>query len=61
MISLISLALSLLESALEAAKANGLAIEIVQGVEGAIQKLREVQGSDVTYGQLEGLRINPKW
>jgi len=61
MISAIGLALSILDAVLSSAKANNLAIEIVQGVEAAVAALRKVQGTPVTYGQLESLRVTPKW
>ncbi|HVT81220.1 MAG TPA: hypothetical protein VHM90_11240 [Phycisphaerae bacterium] len=60
MISIILLALSLLQTALEAAKQAGAA-ELVAGLEAAIQKLQEVKDTEVTYGQLESLRVTPKW
>ncbi len=61
MISIIELVLSLLGMALTSAKANSVAIEIVAGIEEAIKALEKVQGTPVTYGQLEGLRIKPQW
>lgn len=61
MISIISLVLNLLGVALAAAKQNGLASEIVTGIEAAIAELLKVQGTPVTYAQLESLRVEPKW
>jgi hypothetical protein len=61
MISAISLALAILESVLSAAKVNNVALEVVQGVEAAVNALKKVQGTPVTYGQLESLRVSPKW
>ena len=61
MISAIGLALSILQAVLSSAKANNLAIEIVQGVEAAVTALQKVQGTPVTFGQLEGIRVTPKW
>ena len=61
MISIIELVLSLLGTALQAAKVNNVATDIVQGIEAAVEALQKVQGTPVTYGQLESLRIKPKW
>lgn len=61
MISAIGLALSILEAVLTSAKANNVAIEVVQGVEAAVLALQKVRGTPVTFGQLEGLRVQPKW
>jgi hypothetical protein len=60
-INIIDLVLSLLATALSAAKVSDVAIEIVTGIEAAIQELEKVRGSDVTYQQLEGLRVKPQW
>ena len=35
--------------------------QAITGIEAAILKLQEVQGSDVTYEQLESLRIEKTW
>ena len=61
LISIIELVLSLLGTALAAAKVNGVAAEIVAGIAAAIAELEKVRGTPVTYQQLEGLRITPKW
>jgi len=61
LINIIELVLSLLASALEAAHAKGLAPEIIMGVGAAISQLEKVRGSDVTYQQLQDLRVQPKW
>jgi hypothetical protein len=61
LINIISLILSLLATTLEAAKVGGAAPEVIQAIESAIASLQKVQGSDVTYAQLEGLRIKPQW
>ena len=61
MISIIELVLSLLGTALEAAKVNGVATEVVAGISAAIAELQKVQGTPVTYEQLQSLRVTPKW
>ncbi len=61
MINVIELVLSLLGSALSAAKVSDVASEVVVGIEAAIAELEKVRGSEVTFGQLEGLRVQPKW
>jgi hypothetical protein len=61
MISIISLVLSLLQTALDAATSNKVADEVIAGIQAAIAALQKVQGSDVTYQQLEDLRIKPTW
>ena len=59
--ALISLALNLLQVVLTSAGAGGLAPELIANIQAAIQSLLAVQGTDVTYQQLEGLRVEPKW
>lgn len=61
MISIIELVLGLLGTALAAAKVQGLPGEVVTGLQAAIASLQKVQGSPVTFSQLEELRIKPKW
>ena len=61
MINIIDLILNLLQIALNAANVNGLASEIVTGIQAAIAELEKVRGTTVTYGQLEALRIKPTW
>lgn len=61
MISIIELVLSLLGTALQAAKVNGVAVEVVAGIEAAVEALEKVKGTPVTFGQLEELRIKPRW
>jgi hypothetical protein len=60
-ISIIELVLGLLGTVLASAKAGGLATEVITGIENAISELQTVQGTPVTYAQLEGLRVKPKW
>lgn len=55
------LALMLLQIALEDAKVNGAAPEIVEGIEAAIAAIQKVHGSDVTFAQLEQLRSKALW
>ncbi len=59
--STVALALSLLHLALDNAKANNAGSEVIADLEAAIAKLIGVIGTDVTFGQLEGLRTKPKW
>lgn len=59
--TLIALALSLASQALNDAKVNGAPAEIVDYLEGAVSNLVKVHGSEVTFGQLEGLRTKPLW
>lgn len=60
---IISLALSLLQLVLSNLKGSGVAVaeEITQGIEQAIAALQAVQGTPVTFAQLESLRVEPKW
>jgi len=59
--TLISLVLTLLQSVLGAAKVGGVAPEVIANIEAAVSKLLEVQGTSVTFAQLEGLRVTTKW
>lgn len=59
--TLLSLVLALLQSVLEAAKVDGVAPEVIANIEAAVANLLAVQGTPVTYGQLEGLRVTTKW
>ncbi|HUM03935.1 MAG TPA: hypothetical protein VLT90_00645 [Terriglobales bacterium] len=59
--TLISLVLALLQSVLEAAKIGGVAPEVIANIEAAVTNLLAVQGTPVTYAQLEGLRVTTKW
>lgn len=61
MISIVELVLSLLGTALSAAKANNVAQDVVQGIEAAVASLEKVRGTPVTYSQLEALRVKPEW
>lgn len=60
---IVQLALSLLQLVLGNLKGSGatVASEITQGIEQAIAALEAVQGTPVTYQQLESLRVEPKW
>lgn len=59
---LIALSLAFLQAVLESAKVNGAAVEVIENLEAAIAKLLTVQGTDVTFEQLEGLKFpTPKW
>jgi hypothetical protein len=59
--TLISLILSLLQSILASAKIGGVAPDVIANIEGAVTKLLAVQGTPVTFAQLEGLRVTTKW
>ena len=61
MISAIELALTLAQQVLAAAKINGLAVDIIADLEAAVASLEKVQGTDVTFDQLEGLRVKAQW
>jgi hypothetical protein len=59
--TLISLVLTLLQSILASAQVGGVAPEVIANIEGAVAKLMAVQGTPVTFAQLEGLRVTTKW
>lgn len=59
--TLVALALSLLQHVLSDAKVNGAAQTVIESLEASIANLIAVHGSDVTFGQLEGLRTKPLW
>lgn len=61
--SIITLALNLLQLVLSNFKSSTATdiAEITQGIEAAIASLQAVQGTPVTYAQLESLRVQPKW
>lgn len=58
---LISLVLTLLQSVLSSAKVGGVPAEVVALIEAAVANLMKVQGTDVTYSQLESLRVKTEW
>jgi len=58
---LIGMILSLLQSILAAAKVGGVAPEVIANIEAAVASLLAVQGTPVTFAQLEGLRVTTKW
>ncbi|MGA9473830.1 MAG: hypothetical protein WBV36_15295 [Terriglobales bacterium] len=59
--TLVSLVLTLLQSILASAQVGGVAPEVIANIEGAVAKLMAVQGTPVTFAQLEGLRVTTKW
>ena len=59
--ALIGMVISILQSVLSAAKVGGIAPEVVANIEAAVQNLLAVQGTPVTYSQLEGLRVKTEW
>jgi len=59
--TLISMIVTLLQSILAAAKVGGVAPQIIANIEAAVASLLAVQGTPVTFAQLEGLRVTTKW
>jgi hypothetical protein len=59
--TLISLVLALLQSVLAAAKVGGVAPDVIANIEAAVKNLLAVQGTPVTFEQLEGLRVTTEW
>ncbi|MGB9235771.1 MAG: hypothetical protein WCC04_15275 [Terriglobales bacterium] len=59
--SLISLVLTLLQSILASAKIGGVAPDVIANIEAAVASLLAVQGTPVTFAQLEELRVTTKW
>lgn len=59
--ALISLIVTLLQSVLSAAKVGGVPMDVIALIEGAVANLLKVQGTDVTYSQLESLRVKTEW
>lgn len=59
--TLIGLVLTLLESVLASARIGGMAPEVIANIEAAVANLLAVQGTPVTFAQLEGLRVTTKW
>jgi hypothetical protein len=59
--ALISLSLTLLQSILASAQVGGVAPEVIANIESAVANLLAVQGTPVTFAQLEGLRVTTKW
>jgi hypothetical protein len=51
----------LLQSVLAAAGVNPKYSKLIAGVQAAIAELEKVKGTDVTFNQLEGLRVTPTW
>jgi len=63
--TIIQMVLFLLQTVLGQFKQNPTATEAEQlaisGIEAAIAKLQEVHGTDVTFQQLESLRVEKAW
>jgi hypothetical protein len=59
--TLIGMIVTLLQSILAAAKMGGVAPQIIGNIEAAVASLLAVQGTPVTFAQLEGLRVTTKW
>lgn len=53
----IALAVSLLQAVLSSLQLKGAAPATIDAISAAVSKLLEVEGTDVTYGQLESLRV----
>lgn len=61
MIPVIDLVLSLLGTLIPQLTKNGAAPEVIADVQAAIDAMLKVQGTPVTYSQLESLRVKPTW
>jgi hypothetical protein len=63
MLNVIDLVLSLLTGVLSQLKGSTAAdaVAAAQGIEAAIASLTAVQGTPVTYNQLESLRVKATW
>jgi hypothetical protein len=59
--AIVNLVLILLNSVLSAAKVGGVPTDVIGNIEAAITNLLKVQGTDVTYSQLESLRVKTEW
>ena len=59
--TLISLVLTLLQSVLASAKVGGVAADVIADIEAAVANLLKVQGTPVTFAQLEKLRVTMTW
>jgi hypothetical protein len=59
--ALIAVILGLLQSILAAAKVQGVPADVVALIEAAVNNLLQVQGTPVTYSQLEDLRVTTEW
>ena len=59
--TIILLSLGLLQNVLENLKVSGAAIEVIQDIEASIAKLISVRDSEVTWDQLDELRIKKLW
>lgn len=59
--ALLALTLALLQSILAAAKVGGAPADVIALLQSAVDSLLKVQGTDVTYSQLEALRVKTEW
>lgn len=59
MISVIDLVLALLGAIIPQLTKNGAAPEVIAAVQAAIDNLLKVQGTPVTYAQLQSLEVKP--
>ena len=58
---ILTLILTLLQSILASAKVGGLPAETIALLEAAVANLLKVQGTPVTFAQLESLRVKTEW
>lgn len=61
MINIIDLVLSLLGTIIPQLTKSGAAPAVIADVQAAVAALQKVQGTPVTYAQLESLRVTPEW
>ena len=61
MINVIELVLALLGNVLAAAKVGGATPDVIAAIQAAIDSLSKVHGTDVTFQQLEAMRVKPTW
>lgn len=61
MISIIDLVLSLLSTIIPQLTKSGAPAEIIADVQAALASLQKVQGTPVTYAQMESLRVSATW
>lgn len=61
MIPIIDLVLSLLKVVLVQTGVDPKYTQLADGIQAAIVELEKVKGTEVTFNQLEGLRVVPTW
>lgn len=60
-LSLIQLALNILDTVLKATSTASLPTEVIAEINGAVESLKKVMGTQVTFAQLESLRAKDQW